>query len=61
MVSWVWVVKMVFSRYPLTKFQSRELENISFWKAFALQFPGNFGTFPGKKSTSTQELFYIFW
>ena len=59
-ISFFWVFKMVFGDYPITNILSRELQKFSYRKAFAL-FWGNIRTIPGKKSASTQELFYIFW
>ena len=58
-VSWVWVVKIIFSRYPITKSLSREAQSFSFRNVLVPDQENCPQS--GKKSTSTQELFYIFW
>ena len=55
-----WVFKAVCSCYPLGMFQNRDIQIISLRKCFAVRRK-KLETITGKKSTSTQELFYIFW
>ena len=58
-VFWIWVSKIVFSRFPLMESLSREAQRFSFRKVLVPDQEKC--TQSGKKSTSTQELFYIFW
>ena len=59
MVSLMWVLRIIFGGYPLMKSLSREAQSFSYRNVLVPDQENCPQS--GKKSTSTQELFYIFW